>query len=85
MKKAPGRLVIVVALLITFIIEVATNSVGSDAALLRFGALPDNGQLHDDVEGDVEGDEHRNREHRRGEDRLPRRDSPDEDHASFTA
>jgi rhomboid protease GluP len=45
-KKAPGRLVIVVALLITFIIEVATNSVGSDAALLRFGALPDNGQLH---------------------------------------
>jgi membrane associated rhomboid family serine protease len=45
-KTAPGRLAIVVALLIAFIIEVATNSVGSDAALLKLGALPDNGQLH---------------------------------------
>jgi rhomboid protease GluP len=45
-KTAPGRLIIVVALLIAFIIEVATNSVGSDAALLKLGALPDNGQLH---------------------------------------
>ena len=46
MKTAPGRLVLVFALLIAFAIEVATNSVGSDASLLKFGALPDNGQLH---------------------------------------
>ena len=46
MKTAPGRLVLIFALLIGFIIEVATNSVGSDASLLQLGALPDNGQLH---------------------------------------
>ena len=46
MKTAPGRLVLILALLIGFVIEVATNSVGSDASLLRLGALPDNGQLH---------------------------------------
>src|SRR5262245_31694682 len=35
---------------------------------------------HDDVEGDVERDEHREREHEGGDDALPRRDAPDEAH-----
>ena len=46
MKMAPGRLVLVLTLLIGFVVEVATNSIGNDASLLRLGALPDNGQLH---------------------------------------
>jgi rhomboid protease GluP len=46
MKTTPGRLILVFALLIVFLIEVATKSVGSDASLLKLGALPDNGQLH---------------------------------------
>jgi rhomboid protease GluP len=46
MKTVPGRLVLVFALLIAFVIEVATNSVGNDASLLKLGALPDNGHLH---------------------------------------
>jgi len=36
-------LVIVIA--IGFGIELGTNSIGDDAALLKLGALPDNGQL----------------------------------------
>jgi len=44
MKSAAG--ILIVALLIAFVIELATNSVGNDAALLKLGALPDNGQLH---------------------------------------
>jgi len=44
MKSGVG--ILIVALLIAFGIELATNSVGNDAALLRLGALPDNGQLH---------------------------------------
>ena len=46
MKTASGRLVLVFALLIAFVIEVETNGVGSDAGLLKLGGLPDNGQLH---------------------------------------
>jgi membrane associated rhomboid family serine protease len=45
MKTAPGRLILVCALLVGFGIEMATNSIGRDAALLRLGALPDNGEL----------------------------------------
>lgn len=41
-----GTLFLIVAIAIGFGIEIATNSVGDDAALLKLGALPDNGQLH---------------------------------------
>src|SRR5437764_11720495 len=41
-----GTVLLIVAIAIGFGIELATNSVGNDAALLRLGALPDNGQLH---------------------------------------
>src|SRR5438046_9409948 len=34
------------AITVGFVIEIATNSVGNDDALLKLGALPDNGQLH---------------------------------------
>ena len=43
MKRGTAWLVIAIA--IGFGIELATNSIGNDAALLRIGALPDNGQL----------------------------------------
>lgn len=36
----------VIAITIGFGIELATNSIGNDVALLKLGALPDNGQLH---------------------------------------
>ena len=41
-----GTIWLIVAILIGFGIELATNRVGNDAALLKLGALPDNGQLH---------------------------------------
>jgi rhomboid protease GluP len=37
---------LVLALLLIFGLELATHSVGNDAALLKLGALPDNGELH---------------------------------------
>ena len=37
---------LVLALVGVFGLELATNSVGNDAALLKLGALPDNGELH---------------------------------------
>src|SRR5947209_5187229 len=37
---------LVLALLLGFGLELATHSVGNDAALLKLGALPDNGELH---------------------------------------
>lgn len=46
---SPGRtgtIWLIVAILIGFGIELTTDSVGNDAALLKLGALPDNGQLH---------------------------------------
>jgi membrane associated rhomboid family serine protease len=46
MKHARGRVVLVVAFLIGFGIELLTGSIGNDAALLKLGALPDDGQLH---------------------------------------
>jgi rhomboid protease GluP len=42
----PGTAWLIVAITIGFGIELATNSVGNDTALLKLGALPDNGQLH---------------------------------------
>src|SRR5437764_8388629 len=40
-----GTIVLILAITVGFGIEIATNSVGSDEALLKLGALPDNGQL----------------------------------------
>jgi rhomboid protease GluP len=41
-----GTIWLIIAIAIGFGIEVATNSVGNDDALLKLGALPDNGELH---------------------------------------
>jgi|ERR1700736_679261 len=41
-----GTVWLIIAIAVAFGIEIVTNSVGSDAALLKLGALPDNGQLH---------------------------------------
>src|SRR2546430_10281238 len=41
-----GTIVLILAITVGFGIEIATNSVGNDDALLKLGALPDNGQLH---------------------------------------
>jgi membrane associated rhomboid family serine protease len=41
-----GTVWLIIAIAIAFGIEVATNSIGNDHALLKLGALPDNGQLH---------------------------------------
>jgi len=44
-----GTVSLIVAIAIGFGIELATNSVGNDAALLKLGALPDDGRLHGEV------------------------------------
>jgi membrane associated rhomboid family serine protease len=41
-----GTLVLILTIAVGFGIEIATNSVGKNDALLKLGALPDNGQLH---------------------------------------
>lgn len=41
-----GTALLLVAIAIGFGIELATNSIGNDTALLKLGALPDDGQLH---------------------------------------
>jgi membrane associated rhomboid family serine protease len=46
MSRNRGTILLIVAIAIGFGVEVATNSVGNDEALLKLGALPDNGQLH---------------------------------------
>jgi membrane associated rhomboid family serine protease len=45
-ERNRGTFVLILALAVGFGIEIATNSVGNDAPLLKLGALPDNGQLH---------------------------------------
>src|SRR6266550_8212500 len=45
-RDSYGTLWLIIAIMIAFGIEITTNSVGNDAALLKLGALPDNGQLH---------------------------------------
>lgn len=45
-EKYRGTFVLILALAVGFGIELATNSIGNDEALLKLGALPDNGQLH---------------------------------------
>ena len=44
-----GTIVLILAIAAGFGIEIATNSVGNDDALLKLGALPDNGQLRGEV------------------------------------
>jgi membrane associated rhomboid family serine protease len=44
--KIHGTIWLIIAIAVAFGIEVATNNVGNDTALLKLGALPDNGQLH---------------------------------------
>ncbi len=41
-----GTVLLVAAIAVAFGIEITTNSVGNDSALLKLGALPDDGQLH---------------------------------------
>ena len=44
-----GTFILILAIAAGFGIEIATNSVGNDHALLKLGALPDNGQLRGEV------------------------------------
>src|SRR5437764_14965953 len=44
-----GTFLLILAIAAGFGIEIATNSVGNDDALLKLGALPDNGQLRGEV------------------------------------
>jgi len=46
MTTRPWTIVLVLALLGVFGLELATHSVGNDSALLKLGALPDDGDLH---------------------------------------
>lgn len=46
MKASPAIIVLVIALAGVFGIEIATHSVGNETALLKLGALPDNGELN---------------------------------------
>ena len=46
MKASWGSVFLVIALVGVFGIEMATHSVGNDAALLKLGALPGNGELN---------------------------------------
>jgi rhomboid protease GluP len=41
-----GTVWLIIAIAVAFGVEVATNSVGNDDALLKIGALPDDGKLH---------------------------------------
>src|SRR5205807_6235523 len=46
LERNRGTIVLMLTIAIGFGIEIATNSLGNDAALLKLGALPDNGRLH---------------------------------------
>ena len=45
MKAGLGTTILVVALVVVFGVELATHTVGNEAALLKLGALPDNNEL----------------------------------------
>jgi len=45
-KAGLGTIMLVVALLVAFGVELASHSAGNEASLLKLGALPDSGQLH---------------------------------------
>ena len=44
-----GTSVLIAVLITVFGIEIATNGIGNDAALLKLGALPDDGRLHGEI------------------------------------
>jgi membrane associated rhomboid family serine protease len=46
MKAIKGSVVLVLAFAGVFALEIVTHSVGNDVALLKLGALPDNGELN---------------------------------------
>jgi rhomboid protease GluP len=46
MKAISGSVVLVLAFAGVFALEIVTHSVGNDVALLKLGALPDNGELN---------------------------------------
>ena len=46
MKSSPGILILTVALVLVFGIEIYTHSVGNEFALLALGALPADGHLN---------------------------------------
>jgi membrane associated rhomboid family serine protease len=45
-KAGLGTIMLVVALLVAFGVELASHSAGNEASLLKLGALPDSGELH---------------------------------------
>lgn len=45
MSRRRGTLFLIIAIAIGFGVEIVTRSVGNDTALLKLGALPDNGRL----------------------------------------
>jgi membrane associated rhomboid family serine protease len=49
MSRNRGTILLIVAIAIGFGIELIANSAGNDAALLKLGALPDDGRLHGEV------------------------------------
>jgi membrane associated rhomboid family serine protease len=46
MKPGTGTIILVVAFLVVFGIELANHTAGNETLLLKLGALPDNGELH---------------------------------------
>src|ERR1044071_3211393 len=46
MKSTPGTWILVFILLAMFGVEIATHTMGNGTALLKLGALPQDGQLH---------------------------------------
>jgi membrane associated rhomboid family serine protease len=49
MSPKRGISLLIITIAIGFGIELVTNSVGNDDALLKLGALPDDGQLHGEL------------------------------------
>ncbi len=45
-KLGTGTTVLVARLFVVFSVELASHSVGNETLLLKFGALPDDGELH---------------------------------------
>lgn len=45
MKTGTGTIILIATFLVVFGVEVARQSAGNEAILLKLGALPDNGEL----------------------------------------
>jgi membrane associated rhomboid family serine protease len=46
MKAYPATIILLIILFVYFAIELVTGAIGSDASLMRLGAIPDSGDLH---------------------------------------